>query len=906
MESPVSMPEETLRARQPALRTDLIVSRQAAPEGTVYVIKLPESGRFFRLKEAEHFIALQLDGTTPLQEIRHRAAARFGWDVSPAVLEQFVARLRLIGLLQDSPGTATPRPARRVRGDPFYLRFKIADPDRLLGWLSPRLGFLYTPWFLLGSAGLIVAAMAISLGQRAEIARDVASLFRLDILLFAWVTVLSVSTLHEMAHGLTCKRFGGEVHEIGFLVIYLQPALYCNVSDAWLFPEKAKRLWVTFSGAYFEIVIWAISTFVWRLAERGTGLSEAALVVMATSGIKTLFNWNPLIKLDGYYLLSDALEIPNLRWKAIAYLKGLFSLGSGPGPLATVQGATAGNARTVAGAQGASGRRECRILLVYGVLASAYSVWLIGMIATHIGGYLVGRYQGAGAIGFAVVMGSFFRGSLKKAFVSLERLAGLSQPMARPLSPRPAAPLRPAPQPESSTPAGPTSPTRGEDAGDDSPGGNTGAPSGGPARLRHSRARLRQGWTRARSAAGRLGPRKRLAIGAAALLALLAAGRMELKVAGEFRVLPSSNADVRAGVVGLIEEVLVDEGDRVRAGDLLARISDRDLRAGLSQIEAEIDHKAAILRMLEMGPRPEEIELARKEGAKARTERDHAARQLAEGRRIQVEDLARQKAAVAKAEGELASSRKNLERVQALAGSGLIARQEVEDAAQRVAVRQNELAEEQAKLRMVQADDLAGDRKDLAVAEKEVEAGAARLRILHAGSRPEELEAQRADIAALESKRSHLEEQIRLTRVIAPHAGVIVTPRLKEKVGSKVESGELIAEVHALEKLTAEIAVPEMEIGTVHPGQPVVLKSRAFPERALHGRVTAVAPAVQAEEGGWGRTFVRVKAEIEAPGAPLRSEMTGQAKILCGKRSIFDLLTRRLTRYLRVEFWSWW
>ena len=80
-----------------------------------------------------------------------------------------------------------------------------------------------------------------------------------------------------------------------------------------LFPEKSRRLWVTFAGAYFEIFLWALATLAWRVTKPWTPLNHLALVVMATSGIKTLFNLNPLIKLDGYYLLSDWLEIPNLR-----------------------------------------------------------------------------------------------------------------------------------------------------------------------------------------------------------------------------------------------------------------------------------------------------------------------------------------------------------------------------------------------------------------------------------------------------------------------------------------------------------------------------------------------------------------------------------------------------------------
>jgi multidrug resistance efflux pump len=859
-----------------ALRTDLVISHQETPEGVVYVVKDPASGRFYRFKEAEHFIARQLDGTAPLETVRRRTEERFGAALSDAALQQFVARLRQVGLIEDPGASRPPRPEGRVRGNPFYLRFKVFDPDRLLRWLAARLGFFFTPWFLSGSGALVLAAIAVTALHGGAIARDIAALFRLDVFLFAWLTILGVSSLHELAHGVTCKRFGGEVHEIGFLLIYLQPGLYCNVSDAWLFPEKSRRLWVTFSGAYFEIVIWAASTLAWRLVEPGTALSEAALVVMATSGIKALFNLNPLIKLDGYYLLSDLLGVPNLRWKSFAYLQGRVGAGLARAPRP--------------GAPPGPPRRERRIYLTYAVLAGAYSVWLLGTIALHLGAYLVGRYQGAGAVAFAVMLGGFFRRPLGNAFRRVTPLAGLSpRPRVVPSSLAPAA--APVPPDDARAP---------KHAGDAGPadGDHGGAATEGTA----PRGRLRL----LREAAGRVGPRARLALMGLALLALLVFGRLELKVAGEFRVLPAGNADVRAEVEGLIEEILVEEGDTVRAGDLIARLSDRDARMELGRLEAEIEKTGASLRMLEMGPRPEEVALARKEVEKARTERDHAARQHAEAGLIHAEDLARQRAAVAKGEDQLASARKGLARVEALLQAGLVARQEVEDASEQVAIRENELLEEKAELRMVEADDLSKTRKDLAVAAKEVESADARLRVLLAGARPEEIEAQRAGLAALEAERRHLEEQIRRTRVVAPHNGVVVTPRLKEMAGSRVEKGDLIAEVHAMERLRAEIAVPEKEIGSVRPGQPVVLKSRAFPEKSLRGRVTAVAPAVQTEEGGWGRTIVRVEAEIDAPGASLRSDMTGQAKILCGRRPILELLTRRLTRYLRVEFWSWW
>ena len=105
------------------------------------------------------------------------------------------------------------------------------------------------------------------------------------------------------------------------MLIYLQPALYCNVSDAWLFPERSKRLWVGFAGPYFELFLWAVAVLIWRVTDPETWINYAALIVMTTSSIKTFINLNPLLKLDGYYLLSDAMEFPTLLQRAQDYFK---------------------------------------------------------------------------------------------------------------------------------------------------------------------------------------------------------------------------------------------------------------------------------------------------------------------------------------------------------------------------------------------------------------------------------------------------------------------------------------------------------------------------------------------------------------------------------------------------------
>ncbi|MFQ5657068.1 MAG: efflux RND transporter periplasmic adaptor subunit [Candidatus Methylomirabilales bacterium] len=742
------------------LRSGLVISQQAEEGQPVYVIKDPTTGRFFRLREPEYFIAQQLDGATPLEVVSQRVEERFGTPLAQETFEQFIGTLRRLGLLEAEGVEPRDLAYRRgrVRGSLLYLRLKAFDPDRLFNRLLPKVRFFFTPSFVACSAALILLAFVITVSNSVEIGRDLLGLYRFQALLLAWLTILLVTTAHEFAHGLTCKRFGGEVHELGFMLLFFMPAFYCNVSDAWLFPEKAKRLWVTFAGAYLELFLWAMATMTWRVTAPETALNYAALVVMATSGIKTLFNLNPLIRLDGYYLLGDYLEIPNLRQRAFRYLGARIK---------RVWGSATQGIREAT-------LRERRIYLVYGLLAGTYSFSLLGFIVLKFGGYLIGRYQGLGLLLFTGLLMTMFRNPLKKALPKLPAL------------------LRPG-----------------------------------------------QGW---------LASMKRLAKGLgglAVVLAVLFFVKMELKVSGEFSVLPAQNADVRAEVEGIIADISVDEGDRVKQGDLIARLSDRDFRAELTKVEAEIAEQQAKLRLLQVGPRREEIEVARTEVAKAKERLKYA--------------------------GE------KLDTLQGLVEEKAISRLQMQEAEEAVSVRGKELEEAEG-----------------------------RLKVLLAGSRPEEIEATQAAIARLEAQRRYLEEQLQRVRIVSPISGVITTPKLKEKIGQHVNKGDLIAQVHKLKTVMAEIPVSEKEIADVQVGQRVMLKARAYPGKSFYGNVTSIAATATTEDEGRGAKTILVATEIDNASLLLKPEMTGNAKIFCGKRRLFDLMTRRLVRFIRVEFWSWW
>ena len=171
------------------------------------------------------------------------------------------------------------------------------------------------------SLACIALAAGLTWVHRGQMAGSFLEGLRWETAIWVWLALAFVTLGHEFAHGLTCKHHGGEVHEVGVLMLMLMPCFYCNVTDAWLFREKSKRLWVTLAGGYFELFLWSLCVFVWRLTLPGTLPHYLAFVVLSASGVQTLFNFNPLIKLDGYYLLSDWLEIPNLQARAAEHVK---------------------------------------------------------------------------------------------------------------------------------------------------------------------------------------------------------------------------------------------------------------------------------------------------------------------------------------------------------------------------------------------------------------------------------------------------------------------------------------------------------------------------------------------------------------------------------------------------------
>ena len=378
----------------PRLRTDLVESRQVEGGQTYYIVKDPRTQRFFRMREVEHKIVQLLDGQTPLPQIATKVEEEYGLKLPLEHLEQFVDKLDELLFLESeksekklaSIGSRWEKQDKTFLERILFVKLKAFDPDKLVAKLEKKFQFVFSPYFL--ALGLLLCLLAAKVttsrwGEFSDL--TMGQIFRAESLLVVLLTIFGTISLHEFAHAITLKHFGGEVRQMGFLLLYFQPCFYCDVSDAYLFAEKRKKILVTFAGVIFQIFLWSLSTLAWHLLPEGSALGHLFFIATAFTLLTVLFNLNPLIKLDGYYILTDWVGIPNLRAKAFGYLKAKW-LEAAFGAKPRLPAYTA---------------RERRIFLLYGVLGLVYSILFLGYFFVWLFGALTSAWRGVGFLLFS-------------------------------------------------------------------------------------------------------------------------------------------------------------------------------------------------------------------------------------------------------------------------------------------------------------------------------------------------------------------------------------------------------------------------------------------------------------------------------------------------------------------------
>lgn len=313
------------------LRDDIHFQPQQYGGESCYVIGDPTNSSFYRVGVPEYTLISMFDGSLTIRDAMYHASSVLGRN---AFTEQDAASIGRwlvdCGLAKTNTSTESHRlhkksdeqatQARQQWMNPIMAKVPIFCPERALDRVSPFLLWMTsTPAFLVWCFVLCVAGHQLFTHWE-QLSFDSSSILSPHNWLWLGVTWLALKFVHETFHALFCRKYSGTVREAGVVLIALAPIFYVDVTSSWKFHSKWQRIAVAAAGMYSELFIGAVASLVWVHTEPGT-VNQIALNVLLLSTVTTiLFNANPLMRFDGYYILSDFFEIPNLAPQGQEYL----------------------------------------------------------------------------------------------------------------------------------------------------------------------------------------------------------------------------------------------------------------------------------------------------------------------------------------------------------------------------------------------------------------------------------------------------------------------------------------------------------------------------------------------------------------------------------------------------------
>jgi multidrug resistance efflux pump len=804
----------------------------------------------------------------------------------------------------------------------FYTRLRLFNPDPLFTRMVSVFRWVWTTQFFAGSLLLMLTAALLALMNRAEVAHYGGYILR-EHYVEVLAAGLLVGVTHEFAHGLTCKAFGGRATEVGVLMIYyFLPALYCNVSGIHMIPQRGRRLWVIAAGVYWQLLAGTLALLAWLAFAPYTTLADLAFCFFLGSVLDIAFNGNPLIKLDGYYFLSQWLRLPNLMDRAGEWRRGFLR-------------------RIVFGERNEAAarfsRRERTIIAAFGLLSFVYTVALRLFIVIFLGSYLIDWFYLPGLL-LTIALALFYarrplRQSIAAAVSALRAITAdlqhfrLRCPGTACLRARySTATLRERlmllfsmrPIRKEATMATQDQTTQTPSLRDS--GGDSGKTNAGREPIR---------WRR------RLVP---LAIALFIVLILCMPWNASVGAYGALIAVPGQEAIIRAPESAKLTELRVRPGDLIAAGAELGRMSDLELEEQLAHAQVDLDRANADRDRLLGELRAREESIARAELNLRQRRRDYdesesERRQIEEHERAEPNTLKYLTAsisptasaaagpagggrpdaaavtypaavAVLQSEADLRQARFSeaalqLDRTRRLYAQGLAPRSELEKA-ETVA---STLAIEGAAARQRLEAFLIEHRRRHASLATEMQlarsdVGAERLQSLKLTG---ELSAVSVLISTLTDRRDLLRRRLAQFEIVTPRPGAVFGEELPRLVGQYFPKGAEICRVADTRQLLARIQASEREIGDVRVGLPVRLKVGAYPDHVFRGKVAKIGGESETDQNN--QVIYRVELVIENPDDLLRPGMTAFARIDFGRRMIGGILLHKLKQSLRPELW---
>ncbi len=408
------------------LRADLVIKRRIWGDDVKYIVKDPLKLEYFTLDEFTWSLLNLCDGTRDLGELVETIGETFpDSGLDPLTLRTFFENYRAADFFEDAwqrnvlvmeqRRNDRSKVLKKAMANPFEIQFPAWNPDKLFGLIVKPLGFLFTRTAVYAYILIFLAATYISFANARDFALPINELYTiqgraLTGVLVLWTILLFSVVLHEIGHGLTCKHFGGGVYKIGFLLLYFNPCMFCDVTEGYFFEKKSQKQAVTLAGGVVDLMVAALSTFIWYFTERDLFINEVAHRVALYNGVTgIMINFNPLMKYDGYYVLSDHLDMPNLQGDSFRFLgnkvRKMFGLACEEEPFTP---------------------RERKILGWYGFFSILYIIFVLTFIFLMVSGWLISAYRGIGYILSAGLLFMLTRKYLRK-LIGFGRFAALDK-----------------------------------------------------------------------------------------------------------------------------------------------------------------------------------------------------------------------------------------------------------------------------------------------------------------------------------------------------------------------------------------------------------------------------------------------------------------------------------------------
>ncbi len=327
------------RERPPRLDPELIIHEDTLDGEPIIGVLQREGSNYFRFPPGQWRLAELFDGVRSYEEIAALYNEETGAAFTTEDIRIFVGNLEDVRLWYKTPqernlALSEKLMAQRRRRAQGGSRFNVAeisfsawDPDRYLTWLDGRVGrFVYSNWCVLAVVLLFCFEGLFFAAKWSVIGPDIPEFYNFTHKTFAdivqfWVLLFVLGFIHESAHGLTCKHYGGEVHSMGLLFMYMIPCFYVDVTETWVSATKVQRLATIIAGIWIEMVVCGFAIMVWLNTPPGQWLHELTYKVILLTGVAVVvMNINPLLKIDGYYFLTEFIGIPDLKERSTAFV----------------------------------------------------------------------------------------------------------------------------------------------------------------------------------------------------------------------------------------------------------------------------------------------------------------------------------------------------------------------------------------------------------------------------------------------------------------------------------------------------------------------------------------------------------------------------------------------------------